>query len=198
MKRDGAKVDAAGRITAEYELSSDRWAGHSMRGLDGKLLRVARSKRKLVAAAAFAVVALLALSGCSALSHVSAELKGGSVGFTYCDEKNTGVGTINRIEVYADPISSGKSSDTPIWVSVGTSGVHARQVVTYGIAPPGFADVRGPTAFNPKRSKIEVAFVHAKGPEDIADQRADFDGSKLVEGKRLNWNGNIVDSPCGG
>jgi hypothetical protein len=169
-----------------------------MRRLDEEQLRGTRLGCKAVAAVAFGASALLALSGCSALSHVSAELKGGSVGFTYCDEKNTGVGTINRIEVYAGPISSGRSSDTPTWVSVGASGVSARQVVTYGIVPSGFKNVIGPTGFDPKRSKIEVAFIHAKGSEDIADQRADFDGSKLVEGKWLDWNGNIVNSPCGG
>ena len=104
--------------------------------------------------------------------------------------------TINRIEVYAAPISSGATNDRPVWVTTGDAGVSAREVVTYSIPPDNFTNVSGPMFFEPKRSIVEIAFEHAKGSKVTGGQQGTFDGSKLVDGKWLDWNGNIVNKPC--
>jgi hypothetical protein len=130
------------------------------------------------------VIAVSSLFGCQAVPRVSAELKNGDVRFVYCDAY-----AATEVQVWD------WSKSRVVWRASGTTPLRAGQVVTYGVAPKGFHTTKGPASLDLSHS-LEVDYIDpspsAKGPY----MTGIFDGSKLVEGKWLNWNDRLVAKPC--
>jgi hypothetical protein len=139
-----------------------------------------------------AVVLTLALCGCEGVSHVSAELEHGSVRFAYCAAYSP-----TEIEVWQSRTSDWSRAKV-VWRAEGTPPLRPGEAITYAVPPAGFATTEGPTKFAPARSQLEVDFIDPKKAKTLPYSTGDFDGTKLVEGRWLNWNGQIVDKPCVG
>lgn len=135
------------------------------------------------------MIAGIALSGCSAVSHVSAELKNGTVQFFNCEAF-----TFDSVDVAVMSKESPNKTRT-MWHSDGPSAISGPVQVTYGVDPSGFSSSSGPRNFDPRTSRIGVLFA-SSSPDPGAGLTATFDGAKLVEGRWLNWNGNLVSAPC--
>jgi hypothetical protein len=141
-----------------------------------------------------AIAAILlagALAGCTATSHVSATLHLGSVRFAYCEKL-----TPTKIEVAVAPSNGSKLTYKTVWLASGGPSVQRGAPVDYGVAPSGFVSSKGPLKFSPASSHIDVLFEDIHGANPGSSLQAVFDGSKLVDGKWMNWNGHLVSTPC--
>jgi len=148
--------------------------------------RVSRGRKWIVAAGA--VVLISALSGCTAVSHISAKLSQGTVSFALCDDLKP-----TKIEVQVAKSTASYLKYKTVWVATGELLPNSGRVVQYGVVPTGFVTSSGPFDFLPSKSHIDIFF---EGAGDSSSQFV-FDGSRLVRDKWLNWNGNLVSSPCG-
>jgi hypothetical protein len=136
---------------------------------------------------------MAALSGCTAVSHVSAELDHGSIAFAFCDTL-----TPTEVEVLAAPSGPGGLRYKVRWEAEGNPPIPKGDVVKFGVPPTGFVATQGPTEFPIAGSHIDVLFEDTHGSNPGSASQAVFDGGKLVNGKWLNWNGRVVSTPCSG
>lgn len=110
-----------------------------------------RALRGVGVAVGFVVV--LGLLGCQAVSHVSAQLKDGSLRFVYCDPYSP-----TELEVWRSTLSA-NSNPKVTWRSTGTIPLRPGNVISYGKPPAGFETTKGPTAFDPTHSSFDVVFT---------------------------------------
>jgi hypothetical protein len=122
---------------------------------------------------------------------VSAELKNGSLHFADCEEF-----AFDSIDISVMSTKSPYETQT-VWHSTNPNGASRLLQVTYGIDPPGFSPSIGPDSFEIRKSRIEVIFGNSS-PDAGPGPHATFDGARLVEGRWLNWDGNVVSTPCDG
>jgi len=148
-------------------------------------------RRSRFAMTSAVLLAGIMLSGCAAVRHVSAELRDGTVRFANCEDF-----AFDSVDV---SIMSKKSPyDTrTVWHSEGSSEVSGPFQVAYGVDPSGFSSSIGPKSFDVAASSIEVLF-QSSNPNSGPGPSGTFDGAKLVEGRWLNWDGNIASTPCRG
>ncbi len=146
-------------------------------------------RQKLGAAGLALTMSMLVLTGCTAMSHVSARLHGTAVEFVDCDDSS-----FNTVLVLAGPHAQSISDAPIVWkVQSHRRELKARTAVTLGSVPVGFTTLVPFSEFDIRKSRIEVTFAdstHGTG------QTGQFQGSSLVEGKWVNWSGNTVDHPC--
>ena len=135
-----------------------------------------------------ATVTLL-LSGCTGVSHVSATLINGVPAFAFCEPL-----VINDIAANAAPTSEVWNANVPIWEVSGQSGVVRDTVVILGVAPDGFTTIKALTPIDAKSFNIQISFENSD--QSLPNQNARFNGNDLVEGKCLDWNSQLVDTPC--
>lgn len=83
-----------------------------------------------------------------------------------------------------------------VWVATGIVPLHSSQVVTYGVPPKGFSSADGPSTFDPTHAHFEVEFYDSSPQQSLPSLYGTFNGAKLVEGKWLNWHGDVVAAPC--
>ena len=137
------------------------------------------------------LLAGIMLSGCAAVRHVSAELRNGTVRFANCEDF-----AFDSVDVSVMSKKSPYGTQT-VWHSVGASEISGPVQVGFGVDPSGFSSSIGPKSFDVGASSIEVLF-QSSNPNSAPGPSGTFDGAKLVEGRWLNWNGNIVSTPCKG
>lgn len=133
------------------------------------------------------------LCGCSAVAHVSAELTSANdLRFAYCEPYSP-----SEIRVWEAKPSDWTDAKV-VWRASGSTALAEGKAVTYGDAPSGYRTTTGPTSFDPAKSRFQVDFIDPTTTKTIPPTSGDFDGSKLVVDKWLNWNGQIVNHPCDG
>ena len=147
---------------------------------------------RVMLAAGTAVMLAFGLGGCVAVSHVSAGLHHGDVRFVYCEAYSP-----TELEVW-QAAATEPSKSKIVWRANGNPALKPGSILSYGVLPFGFVAAKGPVSFDPSKSSLEVDFIDPKTEKTLPYMTGDFDGRKLVEGKWLNWNGNIVDKPCDG
>jgi hypothetical protein len=156
-------------------------------------------RSRLGVAAAGCALGVLCLFGCEAIDHVSARVDGRVVRFVDCQSSSTPLKkSINRVEVYADPLTASTSFDGPKWIVASDQPLQTRAAITYGIPPAQFKTIQGPAKIDPQTSSLEADFIHVQGTRDLSGETGDFDGSKLVQHKWLRWNGDVAATPCDG
>jgi hypothetical protein len=133
----------------------------------------------------------VALTGCTAVSHVSVGLDGGKVRFAYCEKISP-----QKIVVDVAPASKSPLKYSRVWVVSGKAPIPRGQATIYGTPPSSYKTDVQAANFNPLTSKISVTFEVLSGPDAGGGLSGVFDGRRLVEGKWLNWNGHVVDKPC--
>ena len=136
--------------------------------------------------------AIFAICGCTSVSRVSAELVRGQLRFAYCDEYSP-----TEIEVTAGNSAHWWKSEV-VWRDTGTTPLKPGEIVTYGVAPSSYSEKIPPSPFDPRTSMFEIVFRDPKTINKMPGQSGVFDGRKLVNGKWLNWNGNLTSKPCDG
>jgi len=152
-------------------------------------------KHRLVRLGVVCAAGLIAagLSGCTPVSHVSIGLQNGALKLALCEPTK-----VNQIRVQAaSPSAEPLSYDTK-WTVDGPTQQLNNLVLPFGVAPKGFRTSVPASDFDFRSSKIDVEFdfVSKKVLESGAVQV--FNGDKLVEGKWLNWDQQIVATPCAG
>jgi hypothetical protein len=149
-----------------------------------------RRRALLIVAIASSVLVLV---GCTQKSHVSAGLRGGDLVFIDCGDY-----LANELSVYATPLDKRWADAPHVWEANSPQTIGPRLVITYGSPPSGFSNTIGPEPFDPRNSKFEVAFKNSATDSTLPSEVAQFDGTKLVSGKWLDWDGNVVTKPCTG
>jgi hypothetical protein len=149
------------------------------------------SARRILKVVVLVAVTIVVLTGCQAVSRVSTELRRRNLIFAYCD-------TYSATAISVDLIKKREGSNvfTEVWATRGQPPLRKGQLVKYGVAPFGFTNSRA-TPIDPAKTTIEVAFKDLDHESQAPYLVINVDGSKLVEGKWLNWKGQIVSTPCG-
>jgi hypothetical protein len=136
----------------------------------------------------------LMLVGCSSKDHVSARLKDGVIEFVVCSDV-----TVNRVQVQSAPAKGGDHTYSVDWNVDGTGILASGTCVKYGIAPKGFNTTSGPTNLSVNDLDLFVTFqnIDESNPKHVtSSQSGIFNGAKLRKDRWLNWNAQLVDSPC--
>jgi hypothetical protein len=108
--------------------------------------------------------------------------------FAYCDELDA-----DRVTVFVAPAAAHLSDAVVAWKVSGEEGLNPGTPIAFGEAPSGFRVDVAPSDVDWKQSSIQVSFIDTVGGGSAAGT---FSGASLVEGKWLDWNGRLVDSPC--
>lgn len=160
------------------------------------MVKLASARKRLTRVLIGTSVALAGLSvvltGCSSADRISAKLDHGQVMFVACD-----VTSANGIALNAAIQKSEFYNYKRIWVVAGSGKFGPDTPVTAGSAPSGFHSTLGPRPFDLRKVEIEFALNrYSRSGTLVAASVAHFDGSKLVSGRWLRWDGTVADSAC--
>jgi hypothetical protein len=154
-------------------------------------ITVRRRGRLVIGASLVATGLLLVLAGCSAQDHISAKLDDGTLTFVSCYEYSA-----NGITVAAASLNAKSRNYKDMWKAAGSGKFGPKTPVELGSPPAGFRTTLGPHAFNFRQVEIDFALNRDSRPGSLGTARYDqFDGSKLVDGRWLRWDGTVADSP---
>jgi hypothetical protein len=150
-----------------------------------------RRSRKLSIAALGGCLIAVALTGCTAVSHVSLGLRSGKIQFAYCEKFSP-----HKIDIDISPASTSPIRYKNVWMVSGQTAIPRDHATVYGRPPASYKSEVPPAKFDPLTSIIAVTYEGVSGPDAGSNLSGEFDGRRLVEGKWLNWNGHVVDKPC--
>jgi len=111
----------------------------------------------------------------------------GVTSFTYCEPY-----AADEIVVWAGPLTGSLADRKIVWKTSGAPPIVDGQSVTYGVPPIGFQNLEPPSSIDLLESHYAIEFAGGDGSSRIWS----FDGSNLVDGKSLRWDGTIASSPC--
>ena len=156
--------------------------------------RISAGKRaRLRFGATLALIAsMFVLSGCSAPDRISAKLDRGTVSFVSCEAFSA-----NGILIETSDLARKVTDYKTVWTAAGSGKFGPDHPVKFGVAPAGFLTNLGPKSFKARHKLISFDIFRASRPGSLGTGRtAQFDGSKLVEGRWLRWDGSVADLPC--
>jgi hypothetical protein len=148
--------------------------------------------RRRALVAGFVSIALLTLTGCTALDHVSAQGPASRPEFVYCDASGSPVNEkANRIKVYAWA-DKGKAPLILAWeITTNSSPLRPGEELTYGAPPVGWRTLRGPVDVAGQSLSFQVSFERGNSSLDGV-----FDGKDLLSDNWLRWDGSQSGSAC--
>lgn len=155
-------------------------------------VRVGGRTRLVVGTSLALVGSLLVLTGCSSPDHVSAKLENGAVSFVSCEDFSA-----NGITLEAAALKGKSFHYKTMWVAAGAGTFGPKTAVVLGVPPTGFHTTVGPHAFTFRKVEIQFWFNRDSRPGALGTTDGGiFDGSKLVDGRWLRWDGSVADAPC--